>query len=296
MNRPEPTKESLAGAFEEQRGRLVAVAFRMLGSRSDAEDAVQEAWVRLSRQDAGSIDNLSGWLTTVVGRVCIDVLRSRSVRPEAPFDDRLPELVVTAYDEISPEENAILAESVSLALLVVLEALNPTERLAFVLHDMFAVPFDEIGEIIGKSTDATKMVASRARRKVRDTPRPTEERAGQTAVVAAFLAASHAGDFEALLQALDPDVTWRNYTSRGLAVVRGASQVADRAKDGARSRVLTQQVLVNGQPGLLARSINGKPLAVMACTVVDGRIAEIVSVSDPRRLASMDLPQNSRQD
>jgi RNA polymerase sigma factor (sigma-70 family) len=196
VNGPDPTNEALVGAFEQQRERLVAVAYRMLGSRADAEDAVQEAWVRLARQDAGSIDNLAGWLTTVVGRVCIDALRSRNIRAEATDEGRLPELVVTAYDDDSPEENALLAESVSLALLVVLEALNPAERLAFVLHDMFAVPFGEIGQIIGKSTDATKMLASRARRKVRDTPRPTEERAEQRAVVAAFLAASREGDFE----------------------------------------------------------------------------------------------------
>ena len=161
--------EALAEAFEEQRGRLVAVAYRMLGSRADAEDAVQEAWLRLARQDAGAIDNLSGWLTTVVGRVCIDALRARKARPEASYDDRLPELVVAEDPGGAPEDDALLAESVGLALLVVLDTLRPAERLAFVLHDMFAVPFGEIGQIIGKSPDATKMLASRARRKVQDT-------------------------------------------------------------------------------------------------------------------------------
>ncbi len=171
--------EALAEAFEEQRGRLVAVAYRMLGSRADAEDAVQEAWLRLARHDAAAIDNLGGWLTTVVGRVCIDVLRSRNARSEASYDERLPELVVTEDVGGAPEDEALLAESVGLALLVVLDTLRPAERLAFVLHDMFAVPFEEIGQIIGRSTDAAKMLASRARRKVQDTPRPTDERQHQ---------------------------------------------------------------------------------------------------------------------
>ena len=166
--------DALAAAFDEQRGRLVSVAYRMLGSRGDAEDAVQEAWLRLARQDAATIDSLPGWLTTVVGRVCLDVLRSRRTRPEVPYDDPLPELVVTEDRDGTPEEEALLAESVGLALLVVLDTLAPAERLAFVLHDTFAVPFEEIGQILGRSTDATKMLASRARRKVRGTtPPPT---------------------------------------------------------------------------------------------------------------------------
>ena len=204
----------------------------MLGSRADAEDAVQEAWLRLARQDADAIDNLAGWLTTVVGRVCIDVLRSRKARPEAPYDDWLPELVVTEDDDGAPEDDALLAESVGLALLVVLDTLRPAERLAFVLHDMFAVPFDEIGRILDRSTDAAKMLASRARRKVQDTPHPTEERRQQRAVVDAFLAAARDGDFEGLLRVLDPDVTWRTYTARGVAVRLGAAEVAGRALRG----------------------------------------------------------------
>ena len=218
--------EALAEAFEEQRGRLVAVAYRMLGSRADAEDAVQEAWLRLARHDAAAIDNLGGWLTTVVGRVCIDVLRSRKARPEASYDDRLPELVVTEDGGGAPEDDALLAESVGLALLVVLDTLRPAERLAFVLHDMFAVPFEEIGQIIGRSTDAAKMLASRARRKVQDTPRPAKERQQQRAVVDAFLAAARSGDFEGLLRVLDPEVTWRSYTARGVVVRLGAAEVA----------------------------------------------------------------------
>jgi RNA polymerase sigma factor (sigma-70 family) len=175
--------DALAGAFEQQRGRLVAVAHRMLGSRADAEDAVQEAWLRLARQDAGTIGNLSGWLTTVVGRVCIDVLRSRAARPETSYDDGLPGLVVLEDDGTSPEQEALLADSVGLALLVVLDALGPAERLAFVLHDMFGVPFAEVGEIIGRSADATKMLTSRARRKVRGTDRPAAEPRRQRAGV-----------------------------------------------------------------------------------------------------------------
>jgi RNA polymerase sigma-70 factor (ECF subfamily) len=282
--------EALAEAFEEQRGRLVAVAYRMLGSRADAEDAVQEAWLRLARHDAAAIDNLGGWLTTVVGRVCIDVLRSRNARSEASYDERLPELVVTEDVGGAPEDEALLAESVGLALLVVLDTLRPAERLAFVLHDMFAVPFEEIGQIIGRSTDAAKMLASRARRKVQDTPRPTDERQHQRAVVDAFLAAARSGDFEGLLRVLDPDVTWRSYTARGVVIRMGAAEVADRAQRGARATVTARPVLVNGEPGVVVWDRNGKPVSVMACTVIDDRIVEILSVQDPERLAAMDLP------
>jgi RNA polymerase sigma factor (sigma-70 family) len=283
-------EEAVAEAFVEQRGRLVAVAYRMLGSRADAEDAVQEAWLRLARQDAAAIDNLAGWLTTVVGRVCIDVLRSRRARPEASYDDRLPELVVTEDNEGAPEDDALLAESVGLALLVVLDTLRPAERLAFVLHDMFAVPFGEIGQIIGRSTDATKMLASRARRKVQDTRRPTDERQQQRAVVEAFLAAARSGDFEGLLQVLDPEVTWRSYTARGVVVRLGATEAAGRVQRGAHAAVTARPVLVNGEPGIVAWGANGKALGVMACTVAGGRIVEILSVADPERLAAMDLP------
>ena len=281
---------AVAEAFEEQRGHLMAVAYRMLGSRADAEDAVQEAWLRLARQDAAAINNLAGWLTTVVGRVCIDVLRSRKARPEASYDDRLPELVVTEDGGGAPENGALLAESVGLALLVVLETLSPTERLAFVLHDMFAVPFEEIGQIIGRSTAATKMLASRARRKVQDTPRPSEERRQQRAVVDAFLAAARDGDFAGLLRVLDPDVTWRSYTARGVVARLGAAEVAGLAQNGARAAATVRPVLVNGVPGIVAWGANGKLVGVIACTVVDGRIVEVLSVLDPERLAAMDLP------
>ncbi|SEG86651.1 RNA polymerase sigma-70 factor, ECF subfamily [Actinacidiphila yanglinensis] len=290
-------QDALAGAFEEQRGRLVAVAHRMLGSRADAEDAVQEAWLRLARQDPAGIDNLGGWLTTVVGRVCLDVLRARRIRPEAPYDDRLPELVVSQDEEGAPEDGALLAESVGLALLVVLDTLRPTERLAFVLHDMFAVPFEDIGRILGRSPDAAKMLASRARRKVQGgSPRPAAERQRQRAVVDAFLAAARAGDFEGLMRVLDPDVTWRSFSGRGEVVRVGAAEVAVRAQRGARAAVTTRSALIDGEPGIVVWGPSGRVMGVMACTVADGRIVEVLSVSDPERLAAMDLPAHPGPD
>lgn len=227
----------------------------------------------------------------MVGRVCIDVLRSRKAKPEASYDDRLPELVVTEEADGAPEDDALLAESVGLALLVVLDTLRPSERLAFVLHDMFAVPFEEIGQIIGRSTDATKMLASRARRKVRGTPHSTDEPQQQRAVVDVFLAAARRGDFEGLLRVLDPDVTWRTHTARGVVVRLGATEVAAKAQRGMHTKLTGRSVLVNGEPGVLVSDASGKPRIVMACTVVDGRIVEILSVTDPERLASMDLPE-----
>jgi RNA polymerase sigma-70 factor (ECF subfamily) len=283
-------EEAVAEAFVEQRDRLVAVAYRMLGARADAEDAVQEAWLRLARQDSSTIHNLAGWLTTVVGRVCIDMLRSRTARPEVSYGDRLPELVVTEDDDAAPEDEVLLADSVGLALLVVLDTLRPAERLAFVLHDMFAVPFEEIAAIIDRSTDATKMLASRARRKVQGTPRPPAEREQQREVVEAFLTAARSGDFEGLLQVLDPQVTWRTETARGPVIRLGATEVAGRVQHGIHAKVTARRVLVNGEPGIVAWSANGKPRTVMACTVVDGRIIEMLSVTDPQRLAAMDLP------
>jgi RNA polymerase sigma-70 factor (ECF subfamily) len=289
MTRP-AEDEALAGVFEQQRERLVAVAFRMLGSHADAEDAVQMAWLRLARHNAGTIDNLAAWLTTVVGRVCIDVLRSRKAHPEASYGDQLPELLVREDDDGAPEHEALLADSVGLALLVVLDTLQPAERLAFVLHDMFGVAFAEIAQIIDRSPDATKMLASRARKKVQGTRRPSDERRRQREVVDAFLAAARAGDFEGLLRVLDPDVTWRLHTARGVIVRLGAAQVAGRARGGAGGAITARRVLVNGESGIVAWRPDGTPLAVMACTVVDGRIVEIDSVTDPARLASIDLP------
>jgi RNA polymerase sigma factor (sigma-70 family) len=291
MSDTSPT-DPVGEAFEAQRDRLRAVAYRMLGSHADAEDVVQEAWLRLSRQDTATIHNLAGWLTTVVGRISLDVLRSRQAHPEASYDDRLPELVVTIDDSPAPEDDVELADSVGLALLVVLESLRPSERLAFVLHDLFAVPFEEIGQILGKSADAAKMLASRARRKVQATERPTAAGQGQREIVQAFLAAARRGDFEGLLRVLDPEVRLTVDTPDGVVVILGATKVAT----GAAARVAAgaaargRAVTVNGLPGFISWREDGTPLSVMAFTVVDGRIVAIATVIDPARLASMDLP------
>lgn len=289
MTQSDPAAESLAHAFEEHRPRLLLVAYRVLGSRADAEDAVQEAWLRLARQDAATIDSLAGWLTTVVGRICLDMLRSRKAKAETSLESHLPELVVTEDDD-ALENDALLADSVGVALLVVLETLKPAERLAFVLHDTFAVPFEEIGQIIGRSADATKMLASRARRKVRGIPDRTNRRHEQRAVVRAFLAAARQGDFEALLRVLDPDVVLRAHTARGVIVKIGGTQVAAAAANGTGAAVRTRPVLVNGEPGIMVWDQKGRPRAVMACAVVDGRIVEMLSVIDPEYLATLDLP------
>jgi RNA polymerase sigma-70 factor (ECF subfamily) len=289
MSDTSPT-DLVAAAFEAQRDRLRAVAYRMLGSHADAEDAVQEAWLRLSRQDTATIHNLAGWLTTVVGRISLDVLRSRQAHPEASYDDRLSELVVTVDDGPAPEDDVALADAVGLALLVVLESLGPSERLAFVLHDLFAVPFDEIGQILGKSTDATKMLASRARRKVQATERPTVAGREQRQVVQAFLAAARRGDFEGLLRVLDPEVRLTVDTPDGVVVTLGATEVAAGAQRSAGAAARGRAVLVNGLPGLVSWREDGVPLSVIAFTVVDGRIGGIAVVTDPARLASMDLP------
>ena len=289
MSDTSPT-DPVAEAFEAQRDRLRAVAYRMLGSHADAEDVVQEAWLRLSRQDTATIHNLAGWLTTVVGRISLDVLRSRQARPEASYDDRLPELVVTVDDGPAPEDDVALADSVGLALLVVLESLGPSERLAFVLHDLFAVPFEEIGQILGKSTDATKMLASRARRKVQATERPTAVGREQREVVQAFLAAARRGDFEGLLRVLDPEVRLTVDTPGGVVVILGATEVAAGAQLGAGAAARGRAVLVDGLPGIVSWREDGAPLSVIAFTVVDGRITGIAAVTDPARLASMDLP------
>ncbi|GAA1416244.1 sigma-70 family RNA polymerase sigma factor [Catellatospora coxensis] len=281
--------ELLAEAFEAQRDRLSAVAYRVLGSYADAEDVVQEAWVRLARQDT-TIDNLAGWLTTVVGRISLDVLRSRRTRPEAAFGDGLPELVVTADDGGEPAEIVALADSVGLALLVVLDSLGPGERLAFVLHDLFAVPFTEIGQILGKSADATKMIASRARRKVQAAERPRTVAREQRQVADAFRAAVAGGDFEALLRVLDPDVRLTVDIPGEVVVTIGATRVAAGARTVAGTVVRQRAVLVNGRPGYVAWRADGTPLSIISFTVDDGRITAIAIVADPARLASMHLP------
>ncbi|MGZ3103234.1 sigma-70 family RNA polymerase sigma factor [Streptomyces sp. H72] len=283
-------KDPLAEAFEAHRGRLRAVAHRVLGSHADAEDVVQEAWLRLSRQETETIENLAGWLTTVVGRLSLDVLRSRRAHPHTSYDDRLPELVVIADDGPAPEDDVALADSVGLALLVVLDSLGPSERLAFVLHDLFAVPFDEIGRILGRSTNAAKMLASRARGKVRATERPAAVGREQREVVEAFLAAARRGDFEGLLRVLDPDVRRTVQTSDGVIVTLGATEVAAGARLSADAAVRGRAVLVNGRPGVMSWHADGTPLSVVAFTVAEGRITDITVVVDPVRLAAADLP------
>jgi RNA polymerase sigma factor (sigma-70 family) len=289
MSDTSPT-DRVAEAFEAQRDRLHAVAYRMLGSHADAEDVVQEAWLRLAPKDTATIDNLAGWLTTVVGRISLDVLRSRRSHPEASYDP-LSEVVVTVDDGPAPEDEVALADSVGLALLVVLQSLGPSERLAFVLHDMFAVPFAEIGQILGKSTDATKMLASRARRKVQATDGQTVAgREQQREVVEAFRAAVLGGDFEGLLRVLDPEVRLTADTPGGVIVTLGATKVATGAQTFSGAVARYRAVLVNGLPGLVSWREDGTPLSVMAFTVVAGRIAGIAILADPVRLASMDLP------
>ncbi|MEV0255063.1 sigma-70 family RNA polymerase sigma factor [Streptomyces sp. NPDC050732] len=289
MTGTQPT-DSIAAAFESQRDRLRAVAHRVLGSHADAEDVVQEAWLRLSRQDAGTIDNLGGWLTTVVGRISLDVLRSGRTRPEVPLDDQLSEYTVTLDDAPAPDEVVALGDSVGLALLTVLDSLRPDERLAFVLHDVFAVPHGEIGTILGKSADATKMLTSRARRKVRAARQP--DSAGppqQREVVRAFLAAAGEGRFEQLLEVLHPEVRFTVHTPDGPFVTLGATEVATRARV-ARSMARAHAVTVNGHPGVIAWSEDGTPLSLLAFTVADGHITGITAVVDPAALAGMDLP------
>ncbi|MFH8926319.1 sigma-70 family RNA polymerase sigma factor [Streptomyces pristinaespiralis] len=281
--------DPVADAFEGHRDRLRAVAHRVLGSHADAEDVVQEAWLRLSRQDAGTIDNLGGWLTTVVGRLSLDVLRSGRTRPEVSLDDQLPEVTVTLDDAPAPEELVALGDSVGLALLTVLDSLGPAERLAFVLHDVFAVPFAEIGDILGRSADATKMLASRARRKVRAAQQPANAGRQQREVVRAFLAAAGEGRFEHLLEVLHPEVQFTVHTPNGRFVTLGATEVATRARvagGAARGHAAT----VDGRPGVISWSEDGAPLSLLAFTVTDGRITEITAVVDPAQLALMDLP------
>ena len=281
--------DSVTEAFEAQRDRLHAVALRMLGSHADSEDVVQEAWLRLSRQSTGTIHNLDGWLTTVVARISLDALRSRQTHPEASCD-RLPDLVVTVDDGFAPEDDVALADSVGLALIVVLDSLGPNERLAFVLHDLFAVPFDEIGLILGKSTDAAKMLASRARRKVQATERPTVNGREQREVVRAFLAAARDGDFAGLLRVLDPDVRLTVDNGDSEVVILGATKVAAGAQLGAVAAARARAVLVNGLPGVVSWRENGVPLSLLAFTIVDDRIAGIATVTDLAKLATLDLP------
>jgi RNA polymerase sigma factor (sigma-70 family) len=283
-------RDWLAARFQQHRPRLRAVAYRMLGSTSEADDAVQETWIRLSRANAGAIDNLEAWLVTAVGRVALNLLRSRKARREEPLDAHLPDPIVDHPDGIDPEHQALVADSVGLALLVVLETLTPAERLAWVLHDVFAVPFDEIGAILERSPEAARQLASRARRRIRgaDTT-PDADPAAQQVVVEAFLAAARDGDFDALVAVLDPDVVERVDTGSGtLLEVRGAEHVARRAMAAAQPGLVGRLALVNGAAGWVAL-LDGEAYAVAALTVANGRITTMDILLDPARLARLDL-------
>jgi RNA polymerase sigma-70 factor (ECF subfamily) len=287
----------LAQRFEEHRSHLRAVAYRMLGSISEADDAVQEAWLRLSRSETSGVENLGGWLTTVVGRVCLDMLRSRTSRRVVPLGEplgtRVPEPLVSRADGIDPEHEALLADSVGLALLVVLQTLTPTERLAFVLHDMFSVPFEEIAPVVGRSPTAARQLASRARRRVQGEAHvPDADLATQREVVDAFLAASRDGDFDTLLAVLDPDVVLRidgGALRAGLSrEVRGARAVAEQTLTFSRLFPFVRPALVNGAAGVVVAP-RGRPFSVMGFTIRGGKIVEIDILADPARLSRLDV-------
>src|SRR5215208_3273041 len=285
-------RDWLAQRFQEHRPHLRAVAYRMLGSTSEADDAVQEAWIRLSRSNAGEIDNLEAWLVTVVGRVALNMLRSRKTRREEPLDAHLPDPIVDrAEGGIDPEHEALLADSVGLALLVVLERLTPAERLAYVLHDMFSVPFDEIGAILERSPEAARQLASRGRHRIRgaNTTPHADAAAQQEEVVEAFLAAARDGDFEALVAVLDPDIVERVDTGSGTIVeVRGALNVARRAKAASqRDGLVGRPALINGAAGWVSY-LDGELYAIAALTVRNGRITTMDILLDPARLSRLD--------
>jgi RNA polymerase sigma factor (sigma-70 family) len=284
-------RDYLAERFEEHRTHLRAVAYRMLGSLSEVDDAVQEAWLRLSRADATGIDNLGGWLTTVVARVCLDMLRSRQSRREEPLTPDAPEPAATGTRGSSPEHEALLADSVGLALLVVLDRLTPAERLAFVLHDMFAVPFEEIAPIVGRSTEATRQLASRARRRVRGGAAPDPDLVRQREVVEAFIAALRGGDFEGLLAVLDPDLVVR----ADMPVPRGAPREIRGAAVWAKGAVayghlarLTQPALVDGAIGVVVAP-RGRLVRALRFTIANGKITQIEVIGDPARLDELDV-------
>jgi RNA polymerase sigma factor (sigma-70 family) len=283
----------LAERFEDHRSHLRGVAYRMLGSLSEADDAVQEAWIRLSRTDTSDVENMRAWLTTVVGRVCLNMLRSRRTRRESPIDTHVPDPIVSPEDGLDPEHEALLGDSVGLALLVVLDTLTPAERVAFVLHDVFAVPFDEIAPIVGRSAAAARQLASRARRRVQGAPVPDTDLDGQWAVADAFLAAAREGDFERLLAVLDPDVVLRSDGGAArpglVSIVRGAETVATQAMGFRRFAGTATRALVNGVPGGVAWAPNGRPFAVVSMTVAGGRIVSIDILADPDRLNRLDL-------
>ncbi|WP_426515512.1 RNA polymerase sigma factor SigJ [Diaminobutyricibacter sp. McL0618] len=292
--------EWLATRFEEHRGHLRAVAYRMLGSLSDADDAVQDTWLRLSNADTDEVENLGGWLTTVVARICLNMLRARNTRREESLDTRVPDPVIWrgagsgGFDPFDPESEAVLADSVSLALLVVLDTLTPAERLVFVLHDLFGLPFDEIAPMVSRTPAAARQLASRARRRVKGAavPAPHEDRRRQQQVVDAFFAAAREGDFDALVAVLHPDVTLRidagTASPAASMVVRGAADVARQTSEGltsslARAGTEVQPAVVNGGAGVIV-TMAGRAVTVMGFTVASGRIVEIDSIFDPARI------------
>jgi RNA polymerase sigma-70 factor (ECF subfamily) len=283
----------LAERFETHRAHLRGVAYRMLGSLTEADDAVQEAWIRLSRTDTSDVDNLRAWLTTVVGRVCLNMLRSRRTRREASLDTHVPDPILSPEEGLDPEQEALLGDAVGLAMLVVLDSLTPAERVAFVLHDVFAVPFDEIAPIVNRTPTAARQLASRARRRVQGAPVPDVGLDGQWAVVDAFLAAARAGDFERLLAVLDPEVVVRSDGGPArpelASVVRGARAVAEQSMSFRQIADSATRVLVNGIPGGVAWAPDGSPFAVLALTVRGGRIVAIDVLADPDRLGQLDL-------
>jgi RNA polymerase sigma factor (sigma-70 family) len=284
--------EWLADRFEEHRAHLRAVAYRMLGSLTDADDAVQDAWLRLSRSGAGEVENLGGWLTTIVARVCLNMLRSRSLRREESLGVRLPDPLVSTDGQLQPEEEALLADSVGLALLVVLDTLTPAERLAFVLHDMFELPFEEIAPMVGRTPAAARQLASRARRRVKgaEVPAPDRDLARQREVVDAFFSAARGGDFDVLVAVLDPDVVLRLDAGAGRPAasmtIHGAAAVARQALSGLASAlpaVDLRPALVNGAAGVLITR-RGRPVTVVGFTVAEGKIVEIDAIADPERV------------
>jgi RNA polymerase sigma-70 factor (ECF subfamily) len=280
----------LADRFQEQRPHLRAVAYRMLGSISEAEDALQEAWLRVSRSDTSDVHNLGGWFTTVVARVALNMLQARKAKREESLEERLPDPIVSTEDEVDPEHEALIADSVGLALLVVLETLAPAERLAFVLHDMFAVPFDEIASITGRSPAAARQLASRARRRVRgQAPVPDADPARQRSVVDAFFAAAREGDFDALVAVLDPDIVLREDggARQPRRVIRGARAVAERALTFTHLSPYVRPAVINGAAGVLVRP-GGRLFAVMSFTVTDGKVVEIDVLADPVRLHELE--------
>ena len=288
-----PPPEPLAEQFEQHRAHLRAVAYRMLGSASEADDAVQESWIRLGRTDVSDVQNLRGWLTTVVARVCLDMLRTRASRREDPLDTHLPDPVITRADE-DPESRAALADSVGLALLVVLEKLEPAERLALVLHDVFGMTFEEIAPIVDRSAAATRQLASRARRQVRgQAPASDADLRTQRRVVDAFLAAVQKGDFEALVAVLDPDIVLRadGGAVKGMSrLVRGAEAVMAQAASFSKVALSNEVVLVNGNIGLLTRLPDGRLFSVIGFTIAGGKVVEMDILADPDRLSRLDLP------